>query len=345
MKAPSSANASLRMPTRSCSDAVEDCEGSLVGRGSLEGRGRHCSERGDRGKGGTGRRPLRRPEEGSHEPAEGHALRRPDLAACHARLGPGLRPPHRSGRDDDGDIDVHRPEPDHRGLSHPPLLLRVRAHLRRGVDRDPIPHSQPAAPRRGPARWRTRSLRGRDGVFSRRAGELLRPDDVFHRPLDHLGPPVRPDLPVLPGGHAGGSPVARRSPAEGHRHPGGPAGPRVRRIARGRSRPRGRGEPPSIDVQGEAAAFALGTVLILLGILSLIVAWGLWTLQPWAQNVAILFAIVSLGTDVVSIVTGNYENAVALLIDLFLIWYLTRPGVRAAFVRVDRSAQGTRGPA
>src|SRR5437016_4444055 len=68
---------------------------------------------------------------------------------------------------------------------------------------------------------------------------------------------------------------------------------------------------------------------------------GLWTLQPWARKVAILFAIVSLGTDVVSILTGNYGNAVALLFDLLLIWYLTRPGVRAAFVRVDRSAQGT----
>src|SRR5438876_850053 len=101
------------------------------------------------------------------------------------------------------------------------------------------------------------------------------------------------------------------------------------------------GLPPSSDVQGEAGAFALGTVLVLLGILSLIVAWGLWTLQPWARKVAMLFAIVSLGTDVVSIVTGGYENAVALLIDLLLIWYLTRPGVRAAFVRVDRSAQGT----
>ena len=53
--------------------------------------------------------------------------------------------------------------------------------------------------------------------------------------------------------------------------------------------------------------------------------------------------LVALGTDVVSIVTGNYENAVALLIDLLLIWYLTRPGVRAAFVRVDRAAQGTQG--
>src|SRR5436190_477720 len=55
---------------------------------------------------------------------------------------------------------------------------------------------------------------------------------------------------------------------------------------------------------------------------------------------AVLQILVSLGTDVVSIVTGNYENAVALLIDLLLIWYLTRPAVRSAFVRVDRSAQG-----
>src|SRR5256885_12929913 len=102
--------------------------------------------------------------------------------------------------------------------------------------------------------------------------------------------------------------------------------------------------PPSVDVQGEAATFALGAVLILLGVLSLIVAWGLWTLRPWARKAAILFAIVSLGTDVISIVTGNYANAVALLLDLLLIWYLTRPGVKAAFIRVDRSAQGTRGP-
>src|SRR2546423_13750557 len=61
--------------------------------------------------------------------------------------------------------------------------------------------------------------------------------------------------------------------------------------------------PPSIDVHGEAGALALGTVLILLRLLTLIVAWGLWTLQPWARKVAILFAIVSLVTDVVSIVT------------------------------------------
>jgi uncharacterized membrane protein (DUF2068 family) len=103
------------------------------------------------------------------------------------------------------------------------------------------------------------------------------------------------------------------------------------------------GLPPSTDVQGEAAAFALGTVLILLGILSLIVAWGLWTLQPWARKVALVFAGISLATDVASIVTGNYGSAVTLLIDLSLIWYLTRPGVRAAFVSRPAATEGARG--
>src|SRR5207244_674272 len=98
------------------------------------------SRHGDGGVPGKRRRLFGRPQERGHESTEGHALRRPDLAARHACPGPGLRPPHRSGRDDDGDIHVHRPEPDHRGLSHPPLLLRVRAHLRRGVHRDPVPH-------------------------------------------------------------------------------------------------------------------------------------------------------------------------------------------------------------
>ncbi|HKW43042.1 MAG TPA: DUF2127 domain-containing protein [Thermoplasmata archaeon] len=101
--------------------------------------------------------------------------------------------------------------------------------------------------------------------------------------------------------------------------------------------------PPSTDVMLEAAVFAMGPVLILLGLLSFLVAWGLWTLKPWARKVAIIFALISIGTDIVSIATGNYSNALGLLIDLFLIWYLTRPRVRAAFVAADRSAAGARG--
>src|SRR5438552_13156969 len=90
-----------------------------------------------------GRRLFGGPQGRGHESAEGHTLRRPHLAARRAGPGPGLRPPHRSGRDHDGDVDVHRKESDHRRVPHSPLLLRLRSHLRRGADRHPIPHAEP----------------------------------------------------------------------------------------------------------------------------------------------------------------------------------------------------------
>lgn len=78
-------------------------------------------------------------------------------------------------------------------------------------------------------------------------------------------------------------------------------------------------------------ALALGAFLTILGLIGLLIAWGLWTLQPWARILGLIFAIIGLVANIVSIVSGNFASVVGVLIDLLLLWYLTRPGVKAAF--------------
>jgi uncharacterized membrane protein (DUF2068 family) len=73
---------------------------------------------------------------------------------------------------------------------------------------------------------------------------------------------------------------------------------------------------------------AAGGFMVVVGLVDIAVAWGLWTLQSWARTVAIIFAIVgllaSLGGTTISII-------VHWAISLIVLVYLTRPGVKTAF--------------
>ncbi len=77
---------------------------------------------------------------------------------------------------------------------------------------------------------------------------------------------------------------------------------------------------------------AVGVVLTILGLIGLVIGWGLWTLQPWARVLALVFVILAFVVNLASIVAGNFGGGVVgVIIDLLLLWYLTRPGVKAAF--------------
>jgi uncharacterized membrane protein (DUF2068 family) len=93
----------------------------------------------------------------------------------------------------------------------------------------------------------------------------------------------------------------------------------------------------SPDLLPGTSALALGAALILLGLISFVIAGGLWSLKPWARTLGIIFAILVLATDIVSIVTGSLDNVAGVIIDLLLLWYLTRPGVKAAFIPAPAS--------
>ena len=69
----------------------------------------------------------------------------------------------------------------------------------------------------------------------------------------------------------------------------------------------------------------VGTVLIIIGLVSLLLAWGLWTGKGWAWMVALIFAILSIIVSLISF------HLIKLVIDAIIVYYLTRPNVKKFF--------------
>jgi uncharacterized membrane protein (DUF2068 family) len=83
-------------------------------------------------------------------------------------------------------------------------------------------------------------------------------------------------------------------------------------------------------------AFIAGIIVLAYSILSLVLAYGFWTLKPWAwplgvgvQAVGILQAILQFANDSSQIVNLVISIAIAGVI----LWYLFQPHVKAAFGR------------
>jgi len=84
------------------------------------------------------------------------------------------------------------------------------------------------------------------------------------------------------------------------------------------------------------AAFigVIGSILIVLGIASFFVAWGLLKGKGWAWTVTIIITIISLVFNALSIVSENIGAIVGIIIDGVIIYYLYRPNVKSYFGRV-----------
>jgi hypothetical protein len=78
-------------------------------------------------------------------------------------------------------------------------------------------------------------------------------------------------------------------------------------------------------------ATAVGAVLIVLGIVSFIVAWGLFKGKGWAWTVTIILSAISVIMGIVSLVGGNFGAIVNIIIAGVVIYYLYRPHVKAYF--------------
>ena len=72
---------------------------------------------------------------------------------------------------------------------------------------------------------------------------------------------------------------------------------------------------------------AIGALLILFGLVSILLAWGLWTGKGWARMVAFVFAILGIILNVISF------HIIGLIIDVILIYYLTRHNVKQFFTK------------
>jgi hypothetical protein len=71
----------------------------------------------------------------------------------------------------------------------------------------------------------------------------------------------------------------------------------------------------------------LGVLLIIFGLVSLLLAWGLWTGKGWARMTALVFAILSIIVSLISF------HIIGLVIDIIIVYYLTRSNVKQFFTK------------
>ena len=77
-----------------------------------------------------------------------------------------------------------------------------------------------------------------------------------------------------------------------------------------------------------------GATLLIVGIIQLIVGFGLWNLASWAWVVAVIVTVVRLIADVLLFFQGRHTEAIiGGVIAIIILWYLFRDEVRQAFGR------------
>ena len=69
-----------------------------------------------------------------------------------------------------------------------------------------------------------------------------------------------------------------------------------------------------------ALLWIAGAVLIAIGILDVVIGWGLWSLRKWARTSAIVLAVV-----------GLISFPVGTVISIITLWYLFKPEIKAYF--------------
>jgi len=76
---------------------------------------------------------------------------------------------------------------------------------------------------------------------------------------------------------------------------------------------------------------AIGAIALILGILYLAVGVGFLGGKGWAWTLGIIVSIIGIVLDVVQIGFGAYSNVLGLIIGIIIVYYLTRPDVKAFF--------------
>src|SRR6185295_6194731 len=77
------------------------------------------------------------------------------------------------------------------------------------------------------------------------------------------------------------------------------------------------------------AGIAVGGILIILGIISFIVAWGLLKGKGWAWSLTLILSVISIIIGIVSMAAGNFGSIINIIIAGIIIYYLYRPHVKA----------------
>jgi len=71
----------------------------------------------------------------------------------------------------------------------------------------------------------------------------------------------------------------------------------------------------------------IAIILLILGLISFLLAYGLWTGKGWAWTLTFIFSIIGILLGLVSLPSG----IISILINVLILYYLTRPHVKAFF--------------
>ena len=71
----------------------------------------------------------------------------------------------------------------------------------------------------------------------------------------------------------------------------------------------------------------IGVLLLILAVLGLIMTWGLWSGKSWARTITMILSVLSIITGIFSL-PGSLIN---ILINLAILYYLTRPPIKAYY--------------
>ena len=87
------------------------------------------------------------------------------------------------------------------------------------------------------------------------------------------------------------------------------------------------------DLPTGNGTFLAGAATFAVGILYIVVAMGAWFRLPWARTVGLVTAVLGLAAGIFTLITtGAIPHGIATFVfPLFLLWYLNRDKVKAAF--------------
>jgi hypothetical protein len=82
---------------------------------------------------------------------------------------------------------------------------------------------------------------------------------------------------------------------------------------------------------GAGLVAALGALFLILGILELVYGFGLFGGKGWAWTLAIIGSVLNIVVGIVTIAIGSFGSVLGVIISILILYYLTRPHVKAFF--------------
>ena len=74
-----------------------------------------------------------------------------------------------------------------------------------------------------------------------------------------------------------------------------------------------------------------GVAVVIIGLLSLLLGYGMWTGKGWAWLLAVILYALGALSSLLSLAGGSFGSIVSLVIYGLLLWYLWKPHVKAYF--------------